>query len=117
MGIDDKSELYTALHNVALSTYGDLLAPELANQAAGAFARETADMVQDLLEDGAAVLRERIEAQLESISNGGAKGKKGKPKPKRAPKPEVKAVEPAPEPVEAEVEAPAPTRRRKAKAS
>lgn len=84
------SDLYDAIERAALAAYGELLAPELAHAAATAFARETAETVEDLLHDGTAALREQIAGQLAAL-NGGAKGKgakkkaPGRPKAQKAP--------------------------------
>lgn len=108
-------DLAAAIEEVALAKYGELLAPELAHSAAQSFARETKEMIEDLLEDSAAALRDRIEGQLAAIT--GAKGAKKKPKKAKpsalpAPAAEAEAVE------DEEVEA-APAKRRspRAKAS
>lgn len=120
MANSKQPDLVSTLEDVALAKYGELLAPELANSAAKAFASESAEMIQDLLEDSAAALRERIEGQLEALTGGGlGKVAKKKKKPSPAPKAEVK-VAPKVEADEAAVEvaaAPAPKKRSRAKAS
>ena len=73
------TDLHEAIERAALAAYGELLSPELAHAAASAFARETAEMVEDLLHDGAAALRERIEGQLATLNGGKAKAAKKKP--------------------------------------
>jgi hypothetical protein len=79
-----KSDLYDAIERAALAAYGELLSPELAHAAASAFAREKAEMVEDLLHDGAEALREQIQGQLAALTagpkaKGPAKKKPGRP--------------------------------------
>lgn len=110
------TDLVAAIEEAALAKYGELLAPELAHAAARSFSQETAEMVEDLLEDSAAALRDRIEGQLQALTG----GKPGKKKPKK----KTSTSLPAPAEAEAEpeaevVEAAAPAKKRgpRAKAS
>ncbi len=107
MADNSTTELYDSIEKTALAAYGGLLAPELAHAAASSFAKETSEMVEDLLHDSAEVLRERIEGQLAAINGGLGKAAKKKRTTK---KPAAPKAEPAPEPA-AEAAAPAPRKR------
>lgn len=109
MADNRKTDLYTAIEETALAAYGGLLAPELAHAAATSFARETTEMVEDLLSDSAEVLRERIEGQLAALSGG-----LGKPAKKKRSVKKVEATDSEPESApEAEVSEGAPVTPRK----
>ncbi len=73
--------LYQALQNAALDAYGSLLSAPLADKAATAFADEASAMLEGLIAEHSATLRERIEAQLAGMTL----GKGGKRKPIKAP--------------------------------
>jgi hypothetical protein len=64
-------DLYTAIETAALRAYGELLAPDLAKNAAAAFASDTADMVERLLDEGVGALREQIQGQLAALPGAG----------------------------------------------
>ena len=68
--------LYKALRATALEAYGSLLAAPLAQKAATAFADEANTMLEGMIAEHTATLRERIEAQLTTMTLGkGAKRK------------------------------------------
>lgn len=73
--------LYQALQTTALEAYGSLLSAPLADKAATAFADEASAMLEGLIAEHSATLRERIEAQLAGMTL----GKGGKRKPIKAP--------------------------------
>lgn len=111
------NELYESIERAALAAYGELLSPELAHAAATAFAKETTQMVEDLLNEGSGKLRDQIEGQLATLQK--SKGKKKRPakkSPRQAKKstPPVAAQTPAPAEVsEPEVVEAAPKSTRK----
>lgn len=80
-----KSELYVAIEKAALAEFGDLLSPELAQNAASALAAEATALVETMLHTNADALREHIEGQLATLAGGrGAKGPAKKKVPKKS---------------------------------